>query len=221
MYVEIKRKVLRRAAGWRRVPVCNAIPTHRMRRGCRSMHSPQSWTAARRQSTAGVGLARFPGHVGHVAHWSSRYRLGERVRDRHPDWGLYRERVSLPPASSPLVFPPRADASATRASADSWATPAEPRLNPTHLSLINRWRLIIPLPYASQSLRFRGRSQPVARSSPGTWGGMSFGMSPEDGRYERKNNITWSTPRVAWLLLDLWLVAIDNMCSQDSKAGDK
>lgn len=65
----------------------------------------------------------------------------------------------------PSRFPPRADASDTRASVDSWATPTELRLNPTHLSLINRWRLIIPLPYASQPLRFRGRSQPVARSS--------------------------------------------------------
>ena len=102
------------------------IPTHRKRRGCRSMHFPRSWTAAQRQSTAKVGLARFSGHVGHVAHWSSRYRMNERVRDRHPDWGLYRERVSLPPGIIPSRFPPRADASATRtsrASANSWTTP--------------------------------------------------------------------------------------------------
>jgi len=72
-----------------------------------------------------------------------------------------RESVFLYLLYHPLSFP----ATRRRLRGSRGIPLPELRLNPAHLSLINRWRLIIPPSYASRPLRFSSLTQPVARSS--------------------------------------------------------
>lgn len=105
-------------------------------------------------------------HASHV-HWTSRYQMDERIRGRHPDWGIAlcqpQERVSLSPLPPACFAPPSPALPTTRYLSrhaqtprrfvlgfltlvlTHFPTPSLP-LNPTHLSLINRWRLIIAIP---------------------------------------------------------------------------
>lgn len=111
----------------------------------------------------------------------------------------------------PTLFPPRADATASSfrlLSLPLHIALPKFRLDPTHLSLINRRRLIIPLPITRRSRCAFGVARNLWHAHLGRRGDMSFGMDLEHRRDKRDNNMTSSMPRD-------WLASARFMASPD------